>query len=84
LLDCNIHTNHYLFGAKMTQQELIIKCLKKGWKSPLDALKEAGTMKLATRVGELRKAGCVIIDKWHPTRAFKLYKMVKYAKSTKP
>jgi hypothetical protein len=64
----------------MTQQELIIKCLKKGWKSPLDALREAGTMKLSTRVGELRKAGCVILDKWHPSRAYKLYKMVKNAK----
>lgn len=64
----------------MTQQQLIIKCLKKGWKSPLDALREAGTMKLSTRVGELRTAGFVILDKWHPSRAFKLYKMVKNAK----
>jgi hypothetical protein len=37
-------------------------------------------MKLSTRVGELRKAGCVILDKWHPSRAYKLYKMVKNAK----
>ena len=80
MLDDYFHTYHYLFGAKMTQQQLIIKCLKKGWKSPLDAFKEAGTMKLSTRVGELRRAGCVILDKWHPSRAFKLYKMVKNAK----
>lgn len=58
------------------QRDAIIKCLKKGWKSPLDALKEAGTMKLATRVGELRKSGYVILDKWHESRRYKLYKLV--------
>lgn len=59
-----------------TQYELIIKCLKKGWKSPINALNEAGTMKLSTRVGELRKRGYTILDKWHPSKAYKLYKCV--------
>ena len=61
----------------MSQQETIIKCLKKGWKSPLDALNEAGTMKLATRVGELRKAGYIILDKWSQHRKYKLYRLIK-------
>lgn len=65
----------------MSQQSKIIACLKKGWKSPLDALKEAGTMKLSTRVGELRKCGFVIVDKWHPSRKYKLYKLVKDPRS---
>lgn len=60
----------------MTQQQAIIKCLTKGWKSPLDALNEAGSMKLSTRVGELRRSGYVILDKWHPSKKFKLYKLV--------
>lgn len=60
----------------MSQQEAILKCLKKGWKSPLDALNEAGTMKLSTRVGELRRAGYIILDKWSEDRRFKLYKLV--------
>jgi len=60
----------------MTQQEAILKCLKKGWKSPLDALNEAGTMKLSTRVGELRRNGYIILDKWSEDRRFKLYKLV--------
>jgi len=60
----------------MTQQEAILKCLKKGWKSPLDALNEAGTMKLSTRVGELRRSGYIILDKWSEDRRFKLYKLV--------
>ena len=59
-----------------TQRQMIIDCLKKGWISPLDALKYAGTMKLATRVGEFKREGYIILDKWHPSRKFKLYKMV--------
>lgn len=62
----------------MSQRDLIIKCLKKGWKSPLDALKEAGTMKLSTRVGELRQDGFVILDKWHESRKFKMYKITGF------
>jgi hypothetical protein len=31
-------------------------------------------MKLSTRVGELRRSGYLILDKWHPSKKFKLYK----------
>ena len=62
------------------QRQAIVKCLQKGWKSPLDALKEAGTMKLATRVGELRKSGYVILDQWHSSKKFKVYKLVSMPK----
>ncbi len=58
------------------QRKLILECLKKGWVSPLDALKYAGTMKLATRVGEFRAMGYLILDKWHESKKFKLYKLV--------
>ncbi len=60
----------------MKQRELILECLKKGWTSPLDALRYAGTMKLSTRVGEFKAMGYPIIDKWHPSKAYKLYKLV--------
>jgi hypothetical protein len=60
----------------MSQQELIVKCLKKGWKSPIEALNEAGTMKLSTRVGELRRMGYIIEDKWSIDRRYKLYRLV--------
>ena len=63
-------------GGYMSQRQAILDCLKKGWKSPLDALNEAGTMKLATRVGELRRSGYVILDKWSADRRYKLYKLV--------
>lgn len=59
-----------------SQRQLLIEVLKKGWVSPLDALKYAGSMKLSTRVGEYKREGYVIIDKWHPSRKYKLYKMV--------
>jgi len=65
---------------ELTQRQEIIKCLKRGWKSPLDALKEAGTMKLATRVGELKRDGYLILDKWHESKKYKLYKIVGVAK----
>jgi hypothetical protein len=64
----------------MTQQAAIIQSLKKGWKSPLDALKEAGTMKLSTRVGELRKLGFVVASKWHDSKKYKLYKITQSPK----
>ena len=59
----------------MSQHTMILKMLKKGWISPLDALKGAGSMKLSTRVGELRKAGHIIFDKWHPSKKYKLYRL---------
>jgi len=72
---CNPH------GGSMntaTQRTKIIQCLSKGkWVSPLDALRQAGTMKLSTRVGELRAEGFLILDKWHESKEYKLYKMVK-------
>jgi hypothetical protein len=46
------------------------------WTSPAEAFKEAGTMKLSTRVGELRLEGYEIEDKWEgPARRFKLYRL---------
>lgn len=64
----------------MKQKELILECLKRGWTSPLDALRYAGTMKLSTRVGEFKAAGYPIIDRWDSSRKFKLYKLVTRSK----
>jgi Helix-turn-helix domain len=60
----------------MNQRAKIIKALGT-WISPLDALKMAGTFKLATRVGELRRDGYKIDSKWHSTGRFKVYRIVK-------
>ena len=59
----------------MTQKNLILIALKR-WISPLEALKQAGTMKLSTRVGELRLEGYNIEDKWSDDGRYKIYKLV--------
>jgi len=51
--------------------------LKKGWISPLDALRGAGSMKLSTRVGELRRAGHIVFDKWHSSKKYKIYRLAR-------
>jgi hypothetical protein len=58
----------------MTQHQIIVNIARNRWISPLDALNAGGGMKLSTRIGELRKMGYLILDKWHPSKKFKLYK----------
>ena len=59
---------------QQTQRARILKALKR-WISGIEALEQAGTMKLSTRVGELRKLGYLIDDKWHVTGDFKIYRL---------
>ncbi len=63
----------------MTQHESIIKRLRKGWTTGLDALQTCGTMKLATRVSELRRDGYTVLDKWVEAngKRFKAYRICK-------
>jgi hypothetical protein len=62
----------------MTQHEHLAKVLRV-WTSPLEALQKVGTMKLATRVGEMRRAGYEIQDRWQEAngKRFKAYRLVK-------
>jgi len=64
-------------AAALTQRQRIIRLLKRRWTSPLDALRECGSMKLASRVSELRRQGYVIADKWGPAKSYKLYLLRK-------
>ena len=59
---------------KTTQRQRILKALKR-WISGLDAFEQAGTMKLSTRVGELRKLGYDIESKWHFLGEYKIYRL---------
>jgi hypothetical protein len=61
----------------MSQHTQILKMLRKGWISPLDALRGAGSMKLSTRVGELRRAGHIVFDKWHSSKKYKIYRLAR-------
>ena len=58
----------------MTQKNLILIAIKR-WISPLEALRLAGTMKLSTRVGELRLEGYNIEDKWSDDGRYKVYRL---------
>ena len=62
----------------MTQHQLILRALKV-WISPIEALNKCGTMKLSTRVGELRRAGYIIHDRWVEAngKRFKSYRLMK-------
>jgi len=62
----------------MSQNEQLIKVLRV-WTSPLEALQRVGTMKLASRVSELRRDGHVIVDKWVEAngKRFKTYKLAE-------
>lgn len=60
----------------MTQFEQLTKVLRV-WTSPVEALEKVGTMKLATRVGEMRRAGYQIQDRWQEAngKRFKQYRI---------
>lgn len=59
---------------QQTQRARILKALKR-WISGIEALEQAGTMKLSTRVGDLRKLGYDIESKWHFSNEFKIYRL---------
>ena len=63
----------------MTQHESILKRIKRGWATPLDILKDCGSMKASTRIGELRMSGHSIADKWVELngKRFKSYRLIK-------
>lgn len=61
----------------MSQRESIVKRLKRGWTTGIDALNDCGTMKLASRVSELRDQGYNVLDKWvqQGGKRFKAYRI---------
>ena len=63
----------------LTQRASILKRLKRGWCTGLQALYDTGTMKLATRVSELRRDGHTVLDRWveQDGKRFKAYRLVK-------
>lgn len=61
---------------KTNQYDRILRLLKRGWTSPAQAFQQAGTLKLATRVGELKRQGHHIVDRWSEKGRFKEYRAV--------
>ena len=64
-----------------TQKQRILEALRH-WISPADAFRQAGTMKLATRVGELRAEGHDIESKWEDHHGWKVYRLRPKAPKT--
>lgn len=62
-----------------TKESMLVALLNKGWVSPIDALNHCGLLSLSQRVGELRRAGVNVIDKWvkHNGGRHKAYRIVK-------
>lgn len=63
----------------MTQKEIILAALKRGWITAMDVADRGITTKLTSRVSDYRKEGYKIIDRWvevNGTR-FKSYRLVK-------
>lgn len=58
--------NEMTMSDKQTQQKKIVAYLNQGHVlTPLEAIGVAGTMKLATRIGELIRQGYPIIKEWY-------------------
>lgn len=50
----------------MTMKAELVKLLQQQWVTPLDALQHARCLSLSQRVGELKRAGVAVIDRWQP------------------
>lgn len=62
------------------QTAISIRLMRKGWLTALQSAQQGGVLSLSQRVGELRKAGVRIADKWVQTRKgarVKAYRIVR-------
>jgi hypothetical protein len=48
----------------MKQTSRTIELLKTGWLTPLQSANMGGCLSLSQRVGELRRSGVVVLDRW--------------------
>jgi hypothetical protein len=63
----------------MNQTKRTIQLLTKGWLTALESAQQGGCLSLSQRVGELRRGGAVVIDKWIETPAgarIKSYRLI--------
>lgn len=60
-------------------KEDLIRLMRRRWVSPVDALRFVGCMSLSQRVGELKRAGVNIVDRWERSgrSRFKAYRIVR-------
>ena len=68
---------------KITRTAHLLETLQRRWLTPLDAVHLCCVFSLSQRVGEFRRAGHTVIDRWESTRGgsrVKAYKITKLAK----
>jgi hypothetical protein len=51
----------------VTHTERTISLLRRGWTTALQSAQQGGCLALSQRVGELRRAGVTVMDKWVST-----------------
>lgn len=61
---------------KKSQNSLLIAFLWRRWVSPLDALQLVGSMRLASRIFDIKGKGYIVLDKWNKDHKFKLYRII--------
>lgn len=62
-----------------TKKAALLEALRQRWLTPLEAAQTVGLFSLSQRVGELRRSGVVVQDKWVETDSgsrVKAYKIV--------
>ena len=61
----------------LNQRQTILKRLRRGWCTGLQAVYDCGCLKLATRVSEFRRDGYTVLDKWveQDGKRFKAYRI---------
>ncbi len=62
------------------QTAISIRLMRKGWLTALQSAQQGGVLSLSQRVGELRRAGVRIVDKWVETAngaRVKAYRIVR-------
>ena len=69
----------------MNQTKKTIQLLTKGWLTALESAQQGGCLSLSQRVGELRRDGAVVLDRWVETKngaRIKSYKLLLPTKWT--
>ena len=69
----------------MKQKQRTIQLLERGWVTALASANMGGCLSLSQRVGELKRSGVTVIDKWVVTNEgarVKAYRIVKSKRLT--
>lgn len=55
---------HTANGVRELMRSKLLKVLRRGWTTPLEALEKANCLSLSQRCGQFRREGLTVLDKW--------------------